>query len=700
MLGFKLSKENQHAASVRPASNGVAALRASQERLDDSRDIQQKKTYPPMIAPMAALPLVSGSSLKMSTAVLDFKNTMDDENLIARVYPGPYDPHNLAHHAIECSDYRVPLYNEELENEVRYGRDDDEISEPAEDNDADNLDDSLHLEIRFDRIPASRSGIIFGCNSKCDVVLPAIPGLSNYHFCLMFDHQGRLIVRDVGTRSGTQVTYSGQCREYRRNFIWIVSGFEHIEKSDIIVTVHHHVQFSIKPARQVTTSPSYLDKVERFKQGTTTGEDLLQLVQLDVPNTEPDSQHTPGQGPLYVVEEIGRGGYGVATRRFNVSDGSWSVLKEPTADAVQKATRDNAKFVKLFTLWRKEAEIMSKLSHPHILKLFKASFDLVPQLELEYMPYGSLNLELRGFEESGPKVDEMRVVATQGLSALVYLHGQGIAHRDITPNNILVKTRHPLHIVLADFGVAKDAMELSTRRRGTRTYAAPEMHESQDGTNYTTAVDVWSRGVVVTKFLKLMPRNKVYYRLEQRGLASHRAWCDIVVNHVQGSYECHWDKFRQFLVEKMLRLSPEERAAAQDCLEHIQQLSDEIDTTNWPTEPADENVLWRKNMIRRDDGDGLDDFTTGSRKQTPPEGIEANLSAEPAGNNNDKLARPASSSQRPIAGSAAPPPSGRRLLEPNEPGSKRGFAEAVPEDPNSKRRGRVSTSQVRPGPGT
>jgi serine/threonine protein kinase len=104
-----------------------------------------------------------------------------------------------------------------------------------------------------------------------------------------------------------------------------------------------------------------------------------------------------------------------------------------------------------------------------------------------------------GTLEDLPSVPEpdCLTILLQALDALAYLHNRDepMVHRDIKPSNILIKSRNPLHIKLADFGLANIGWELNTAC-GTPQYVAPEVYNGK----YDSAVDIWSLGVVIFRF--------------------------------------------------------------------------------------------------------------------------------------------------------------------------------------------------------
>lgn len=97
--------------------------------------------------------------------------------------------------------------------------------------------------------------------------------------------------------------------------------------------------------------------------------------------------------------------------------------------------------------------------------------------------------------------DTLKSVVQEIADALIYLHGPGagIAHHDLKPSNVLVRTVEPLDLVLADFGLAKaDAgmTHLTTTIKGSWHYAAPEVHSAVS----TPRSDWFSLGAMVYEF--------------------------------------------------------------------------------------------------------------------------------------------------------------------------------------------------------
>ena len=176
-------------------------------------------------------------------------------------------------------------------------------------------------------------------------------------------------------------------------------------------------------------------------------------------------------------------------------------------------------------------------------------------LVMEYLPLG--NLDCLDFVTE----EETLQVLCQGLQALEYLHSHSppLAHRDIKPANILLQSRMPFVIKLADFGFAKNDSSLKTIC-GSNRYTAPEIWGRY---YYTAKVDIWSLGVVVLEYAYGLPQPTH----KRKG----KPWCrDIVGKAEEGEGE--GDALMDLISTKMLKMNDRHRGSASDCLGEVYRL--------------------------------------------------------------------------------------------------------------------------------
>ncbi|KAH0546585.1 hypothetical protein KQX54_011798 [Cotesia glomerata] len=145
-----------------------------------------------------------------------------------------------------------------------------------------------------------------------------------------------------------------------------------------------------------------------------------------------------------------------------------------------------------------ECRVLRTTNHPFLTSL-KYSFQTPDRLcfVMEYANGGELFCHLR---ESYPfSEDCTRFYGAEIISALGYLHSNGIIYRDIKLENILLDKDG--HIKIVDFGLCKEDITYGQTTKtfcGTIEYLAPEVLENKD---YGRAVDWWSVGVVMYEMI-------------------------------------------------------------------------------------------------------------------------------------------------------------------------------------------------------
>lgn len=151
-------------------------------------------------------------------------------------------------------------------------------------------------------------------------------------------------------------------------------------------------------------------------------------------------------------------------------------------------------------LIREEIAIMKKLNHPNLVQLIEVLDD--PEEDSLYMVLEMCKkgvIMKVGLEETATPYDEeeCRCWFRDLILGIEYLHAQGVVHRDIKPDNLLLTDDDVLKIV--DFGVSEmfekpEAMR-TAKSAGSPAFLPPELCVARHGDVSGTAADIWSMGV-------------------------------------------------------------------------------------------------------------------------------------------------------------------------------------------------------------
>jgi tRNA A-37 threonylcarbamoyl transferase component Bud32 len=181
-------------------------------------------------------------------------------------------------------------------------------------------------------------------------------------------------------------------------------------------------------------------------------------------------------GQYRIEALLGQGGMGAVYLATDEMLGRQVAIK-----VLREHSRDEDTAIERF---RKEAQILARLDHPHILRLYGFSEDQgVLYMVTEYVQGEALQRRL----ELGVALEMTQVLewASQILDALDYAHQLGVVHRDIKPANILIDERNRARLL--DFGIARivggEGLTQTGHAVGTLTYMAPEqvLDEPIDG---------------------------------------------------------------------------------------------------------------------------------------------------------------------------------------------------------------------------
>lgn len=198
-------------------------------------------------------------------------------------------------------------------------------------------------------------------------------------------------------------------------------------------------------------------------------------------------------------EELGRGAYGQVFRGLDARTGGHVAIKQISLDRIPSGA-----LASIMT----EVELLKALNHQNVVKYLGSLRNRTHlYIIMELIEGGSL-ASITKPNRFGPFPEEVAAVYIQQvLQGLMYLHDQGVVHRDIKGANILT-TRDGV-VKLADFGVAARmgeggciACDGDTQPAGTPYWMAPEVVELK---TVTTASDIWSVGCLTIELIMGQP---------------------------------------------------------------------------------------------------------------------------------------------------------------------------------------------------
>ncbi|KAH9859147.1 kinase-like domain-containing protein [Lenzites betulinus] len=267
-------------------------------------------------------------------------------------------------------------------------------------------------------------------------------------------------------------------------------------------------------------------------------------------------RHTPASTPTTGVHkhydllcELGKGSFATVMKALNKAEGKWYAMKivhihslnlrdgwHEDIDSRGVPRDPDAKRL------LREIDVMQKLRHRNICQLkerFIESHSIY--LILELVEGGDLLKYLINVGERGGRMSEAQTgyIVHQICSALAYVHSEGVAHRDLKLENVLLTKDDPPVVKVADFGLAKviDTFTDLNSMCGSPIYLAPEVvNPGPEG--YSLVVDSWSVGIITLIMLTMDRRPYIKDRL------------DVDIKTRVTNREVNWKRLQEFRVSK------------------------------------------------------------------------------------------------------------------------------------------------------
>jgi len=156
--------------------------------------------------------------------------------------------------------------------------------------------------------------------------------------------------------------------------------------------------------------------------------------------------------------------------------------------------------VLFYDRFHREADIGRKMNHPGVVKVLPAEDDGRVCMVMEWVEGRPLRKILD--EEKKLSAERAERIAIRICEALAYIHANGVVHRDLKPDNIMVDEQDEIKLI--DFGIAGAAAARRltfakfTKAMGTPDYVSPEQVKSKRG---DARSDLYSLGVMLYEML-------------------------------------------------------------------------------------------------------------------------------------------------------------------------------------------------------
>ena len=251
-----------------------------------------------------------------------------------------------------------------------------------------------------------------------------------------------------------------------------------------------------------------------------------------------------------ILKELGCGSFG---RVFLARH-----IKTKVKYAIKAIDKQNKTNIEEKPYFRRELEVMYKIHHPNVVKLFGHFEDnKYCYFIMEYISKGNVYNLITLDKKKQLSTKVVATIMKDVISAAYFLHNMNppIIHRDIKPENVLLN--EGIVAKSTDFGWSNYIQEDKERRTvcGTPIYLAPEIIKEQ---GHDERVDIWCIGVLL---FELITGSVPFKGNDIETLKSN-------ILHLKISWPKEMNPDAKDLISKILKLDPSQRLPLEDILEH------------------------------------------------------------------------------------------------------------------------------------
>jgi serine/threonine protein kinase len=220
-------------------------------------------------------------------------------------------------------------------------------------------------------------------------------------------------------------------------------------------------------------------------------------------------------GGYRIMRVVGSGGFGITYEAEDLNLGTMVAVKEyypiefgdrdATMSVRPKSERHKPTFDKGRTNFLEEARTLARFEHPSIVRVSRVfETNSTAYMVMRFEQGMSLEAWLRSLERS-PSQNELDLLVTPLLDALEMMHAANFLHRDIAPDNIIVRADGTP--VLLDFGAARRAVaEMSRSLTGiVKAGYSPHEQYASDGRLQGPWSDLYALGGALSRHRQQAP---------------------------------------------------------------------------------------------------------------------------------------------------------------------------------------------------